>query len=147
MIQELVMSQIEGSAAAATSLPSQPAHSNRGVSSHNSTAQAGVAQPGVGSPEWRQQLERIQEICRSAAVDHSIIDGFLSSGCPELRQSGQTTSALHRMTASGASEHEPHADTNAADFESALNTMCLDGGFGDMGTDLVDGLMMPAWAP
>lgn len=147
VIQELVRSQTEGRVTAAASLPSRPARSGRGATSRSSVQHAASAQPGIGSPEWRQQLERIREVCRTAAVDHSIIDGFLSSGCPEHRQTEQAASALQRMTASGASEHEPDMETNAADFESALNTFCDDGGFGDMDTDLVDGLMMPAWAP
>lgn len=144
VIQELV-SQTEGETAAA-SLPSRPAPCGRGFSSRSRSApQASAAQPGVGSAEWRQQLELIRAVCRSAAVDHSIIDGFLSSGCPE-RQGAQAASTSQRTTASGVSQHQP-AIGNAADFDSQLHAFGDDVGFGDMDTDLVDGLMMPAWAP
>lgn len=145
VIQELVRNQTEGETAAA-SLPSRPAPCGRGASSRSRSApQASVSQPGVGSTEWRQQLELIRAVCRSAAVDHSIIDGFLSSGCPE-RQGAQAASTSQWTTASGASQHQP-AMGNAADFDSQLNAFDDDVGFGNMDTDLVDGLMMPAWAP
>ena len=149
MIQELVRSQPDGSvAAAAASLPSQPGRSSH-AASRSSFQHAAAKQPGVGSAQWRQQLERIRDVCRSAAVDHSIIDGFLASGCPETRQSGQSGAALHHVTASGASEHRPPVCVDPADFESALNAVCQGSmeGFGDMDTDLADGMLTAAWAP
>eukprot|EP00892_Ulva_mutabilis_P001739 jgi/Ulvmu1/11566/UM079_0009.1 len=150
VIHELVRSQTSDSvgAAAASSLPSQPGHSCH-ATSRRSLPQVSDAHPGVGSQLWRHQLERIREVCRSAAVDHSIIDGFLASGCPELRQTEQRAAALHQVTVSGASEHQPSVFADAVNFEPDLNAVDCDvvDGFGDMDVDLADGLLTAAWAP
>lgn len=147
VIQELVRSQAEQGVAPSKSLPSQPSQSSQGLRDCAELSQASVGYPGIGSPAWRQQLECIREVCRGAAVDHSIIDGFLLAVSPDLQQSEQPGSMLQRMTDSGGSEHAPNVDGNAIDFVAALDQFCDDEVFGDMDTDPVDNGIMPAWAP
>jgi hypothetical protein len=117
-----------------------------------------AAQPPVGSPEWRAQLERIRDVCRKAQVDHRLIDGFLAASCPEppdvpllATQCPLGTPALLR-TSSHASEApvdqapscvtDPWEGPCAADgLDLAVHSLLLD-------TNMVgDDLAMPAWAP